>query len=150
MFCQLLLLPLLLHNQQFLLHLVQCLHLILHLILHPVHHPVHLTIHHTILLHLLLTRELILLSLLSRGQGPMHPSIQTTPGGPSDTTLHNGGRSLMKETGCPGEFQDLQFHHSTSTFHNHHHLLILHLSQRLYTSLTMIFTWTVTHLMSWM
>ena len=122
MFCQLLLHHLLLHSQQILLHLVQC----LHLILHPVHHPVH----HIVLLHLLI-REVILQSLLSKGQGPMHLSIQTALGGLSDTILHNGGRSLMKERGCPGLFQALQFHHSTSTFQSHQHLLILHLSQRL-------------------
>ena len=92
------------------------------LILHPVHHIV--------LLHLLI-REVILQSLLSKGQGPMHLSIQTALGGLSDTTLHNGGRSLMKERGCPDLFQALQFHHSTSNFQSHQHLLILHLSQRL-------------------
>ena len=96
------------------------------LILHPVHHPVH----YIVLLHLLI-REVILQSLLSKGQGPMHLSIQTALGGLSDTTLHNGGRSLMKERGCPDLFQALQSHHSTSTFQSHQHLLILHLSQRL-------------------
>ena len=93
-FCQLLLHHLLLHSQQILLHLVQC----LLLILHPVHHIV--------LLHLLI-REVILQSLLSKDQGPMHLSIQTALGGLLDTTLYNGGRSLMKERECPDLFQAL-------------------------------------------
>ena len=146
MFCQLLLHHLLLYSQQILLHLAQC----LHLILHPVHHLVH----HTMLLHLqvlhLLIGELILQSLPSKGQGSMHLSIQTTPGGPSDITLHNGGRSLMKERGCLDLFQAHQYYHSTSTSHNHQLLLTLHLSQRLWSNLIKTSTWTVTHLMSWM